>query len=68
MADLDAQLTSRQHRLVSATLQYGYVEKRIARAVPQLDESKTLFGIEPFDGSVYRWARRDRIRARRSLK
>ena len=31
-------------------LQYGNVEERIARTVPQLNEPETFLRIEPFDG------------------
>ena len=42
-------------------LQYGNVEERIARTVPQLNEPETFLRIEPFDGGIYRWARRGRV-------
>jgi hypothetical protein len=53
---------------VAGTFQYSNVEEGIARAVPQLNEPKSLFRIEPFDGGVHRWARRDHIGAGRLLK
>ena len=68
LADLHAQLTSRQHTLVSRAFQYGNVEEGVTRALSQLNEPEPFFGIEPFDGGVHRWARRDRTRARSLLK
>ena len=40
----------------------------LTAAVPELDEPKPLFRIEPFDGGINRGPGRDRIRARCLLK
>ncbi len=68
LADLHAQLTARKHGLMPCTFQHGDVEKGIARAIPEFNEPEAFLGIEPFDGGVHRWARRDRTRARSLLK
>ena len=68
LADLNAQLSARQHGLATRTFQYSNVEEGIARAIPELNEPEPFFRIEPFDRGVRRRARRDRTRARSLLK
>ena len=57
-ADLDAQFGARRNSVMACGMQGVSVEKRVARAARQLDESVTLVGLEPFDDRI------DRRRAR----
>jgi hypothetical protein len=37
--------------------QHAFMQERVARPIGELDETKSLFGAEPFDDTTDRWAR-----------
>src|ERR1700722_8187166 len=60
-ADLDAQFGARRNSVVACGVQGVSVQKRVARAARQLDESIPLVRLEPFDDRIdRRGARIDR--------
>src|SRR5580704_12728069 len=52
IADIYLQLRAGRNRLISRCLKRADMQERIAGSIAQLDETETLFALEPFDDRV----------------